>query len=340
LHPTIHGHFEQLFAKYAQEGVVLELGAPEDPGTALLPTYQRYAPTSRCIGVNLAVHQADGVRPYELIEGNANDLSAIPDGSITAVLTNAMLEHDRRFWSSLAEARRVLAPGGLLFVGVPGFRRERNVAQRALGALAERTSDLPAVHRVCNRLLNGTAVSATSTYMFHAAPHDYWRFSEQAVKEVFFEGFDCLELAEVMTPPRVIAVGRKVAPTTAAIPLDARSTKWLALPDWSCRADWTPVLLDYIERFGPDDDVTLVLRSDPVNGYDAERVLGELSELLDGLDRELPDILVTDDSIGRVPPADLLTSVDAYLATGEPHEFDHMDMAHEAGVLVMPRPRT
>ena len=53
---------------------------------------------------------------------------------------------------------------------------------------------------------------STPTFMFHSAPHDYWRFSEQAVREVFFEGMDCLALSQVLSPIRIVAVGSKRAP--------------------------------------------------------------------------------------------------------------------------------
>jgi len=43
----------------------------------------------------------------------------------------AMLEHDRHFWLTIAEVRRVLAPGGRFYVGVPAYPRRPNVVAKA-----------------------------------------------------------------------------------------------------------------------------------------------------------------------------------------------------------------
>jgi hypothetical protein len=38
---------------------------------------------------------------------------------------------------------------------------------------------------------------------------DYYRFSEQAVREVFFEGMERVRVRAMMTPPRLIGHGWK-----------------------------------------------------------------------------------------------------------------------------------
>ena len=38
-------------------------------------------------------------------------------------------------------------------------------------------------------------------------PGDYYRFSEQAVREVFFEGMKEVEIRTVLVPPRIIGTG-------------------------------------------------------------------------------------------------------------------------------------
>lgn len=44
-----------------------------------------------------------------------------PAGRFDWVLSSSMLEHDPKFWRSMAEMQRVLRPGGLLVVTAPGF---------------------------------------------------------------------------------------------------------------------------------------------------------------------------------------------------------------------------
>ena len=57
------------------------------------------------------------------VAGNANDMTLFEDETFDLVMSNATLEHDKHFWLSLAEVRRVLAPGGLLVIGASGFTK-------------------------------------------------------------------------------------------------------------------------------------------------------------------------------------------------------------------------
>ena len=114
------------------------------------------------------------------VKGNANDMRQFEDGMFDLVVCCSTLEHDKRFWLSVAEMQRVLAPGGLLVIGVPGYVKDE---ERDQGR-------------------------STLTYRVHYA-FDYYRFSEQAVREVFFDGMERVRVRAVMTPPRIIAHGRK-----------------------------------------------------------------------------------------------------------------------------------
>jgi hypothetical protein len=51
--------------------------------------------------------------------------------------------------------------------------------------------------------------STTITFEIHDAPGDYFRFSPQAMKEVFFDQMEDIEIDSVMLPPRLIGVARK-----------------------------------------------------------------------------------------------------------------------------------
>jgi len=116
------------------------------------------------------------------VTGNANRMDMFEDASFDLIMSNATLEHDRHFWLSLGEMHRLLAPGGLLVICVPGYVRD---PERDRG-------------------------KSTRTYKVHYQ-FDYYRFSEQAVREVFMDGLERVEAAPIMTPPRIVGHGFKPA---------------------------------------------------------------------------------------------------------------------------------
>jgi SAM-dependent methyltransferase len=56
-----------------------------------------------------------------VVAGTAGDLSALPGGGLDAVFLLDVLEHLDDDFEAVVEARRVLAPGGTLFVTVPAY---------------------------------------------------------------------------------------------------------------------------------------------------------------------------------------------------------------------------
>jgi SAM-dependent methyltransferase len=129
--------------------------------------------------LNMAfVREAEGI---EVVRGNGNEMP-FEDAAFDLVMTISTLEHDKYFWRSLAEMKRVLAPGGLLIIGVPGYVKD---PERDRGRW-------------------------TRTYKVHYA-FDYYRFSEQAVAEVFFEGMDRVGVQSLLIPPRIVGHGYKPA---------------------------------------------------------------------------------------------------------------------------------
>ena len=115
------------------------------------------------------------------VTGNANDMRAVfEDESFDLVLCCSTLEHDKHFWLSLAEMKRVMTPGGLLVIGVPGYVKDE---ERDQGR-------------------------STLTYRVHYA-FDYYRFSVQAVREVFFADMERVKVKAYMTPPRLLGHGYK-----------------------------------------------------------------------------------------------------------------------------------
>ncbi len=198
MHCTVFTHFDGLCRRLGAGGTVLELGAMAGPHTLLaLPSLKS---ATRRIGINMDPQAAQpGI---EMLVGNCNHMPMIESCSIDLVLCNSMLEHDRAFWLTLAEMRRVLKPGGLFMVGVPGFaeRRPRPLL-RALGLLWKRP--LPGAAAL------ESSLASTPSLVVHRYPADYFRFGRDAMREVLLDGLDMVSVEAIMQPPRFIGVGRK-----------------------------------------------------------------------------------------------------------------------------------
>jgi SAM-dependent methyltransferase len=183
--PQLLNHFQAMGEKYEMAGPYLEVGSAGGPRAILSGRYFKERPD------RFAINLLD-VQPGKDIafrKGNANDMHALfPDDKFRTVLSNAVLEHDRYFWRSIEEMKRVLAPGGILALGAPAFIPREQTGVSIAG--------LPAAAR------------ATVTYDVHARP-DYWRFSRQAFQDVICEGLELLELRVIGKIPRLVAVARK-----------------------------------------------------------------------------------------------------------------------------------
>jgi SAM-dependent methyltransferase len=151
----------------------LEVGGVMGPNSLLrcseLEGAERY-----CLNL-VAMRSRAGIKA---VAGNANDMRVFEDETFELIMSNATLEHDKHFWLSLAEMRRVLAPGGLLILGAPGYAKN---PEHDHG-------------------------KSTHTYRVHYR-FDYYRFSEQAFRDVFFEGMEDVEVRAILAPPRIIGLG-------------------------------------------------------------------------------------------------------------------------------------
>jgi hypothetical protein len=203
MHPAIFQEFEMICRNLAIRGDVIELGASPQHQTLL--TLPSLTGAARRIGVGLdGEAEGDG---YVIRRLDCHDLSAFPDGAFQLVLSNSMLEHDGQFWLSLAEARRIAAPGGHIVLGVPGFAGMGDVPGRRFLKLISRIPLLSASSQAV-----GAALDASSlTLGVHNFPGDYYRFSEQAMREILLEGMEEVSTRLVLSPPRVIGIGRKPA---------------------------------------------------------------------------------------------------------------------------------
>ena len=136
--------------------------------------------------LNLTQQPADG--EITAIQANANDMRGVFRSDwFDPIVCNATLEHDKRFWLSVAEMRRVLKPGGLMVISVPGYVRG---PERETGR-------------------------STLTYRVHYKV-DYYRFSKRTVRDVFFAGMERVRVEHAMTPPRIFGYGYKPQPASRA----------------------------------------------------------------------------------------------------------------------------
>lgn len=139
----------------------------------------------RKIALNLRFDgSSDELESTEMVVGNSNTMD-FPDASFDCVMSCSSIEHDRYFWKTIAETNRVLKAGGLFVVGAPIYMT-----------------------------LPTDKDHTTLTYARHGLSYraDFYRFSEQAVREVFFEGFSEItdEIVLRQYPnPYMIAAGRK-----------------------------------------------------------------------------------------------------------------------------------
>ena len=200
MHPTIFQVFQEICKTHPVHGSVLEIGATPDESTLLnLPALNG---VTEKIGINM--EGASRFKDFTILQANANDLTRFPDQRFDAVLCNATLEHDRFFWKTLAEIRRVVRVGGLVVIGAPGYVQlpiESKIRRffYQLARLTRRTDGWFVQH-------------STLTFAVHNFPGDYYRFSEQAFREVFFEGMTEIVMRTIMVPPRIIGVGFRAKP--------------------------------------------------------------------------------------------------------------------------------
>jgi SAM-dependent methyltransferase len=179
MHIDILRTFSSILNNYQSSwGSVLEIGPCNSSNESLL-----FLPATINSPVRIGVDKAG---PYKIdditvLKEDAKALS-FPNNTFDLVLCNSVLEHESKFWQVISEMKRVLKPGGLLMIGIPAFSSS---AKHKAGPYS------------------------TTVLMFHAYPNDYYRFSIEAVREVFLSDLNDINIIEVMTPPRIIGWGIK-----------------------------------------------------------------------------------------------------------------------------------
>jgi SAM-dependent methyltransferase len=201
MHRRVYQQFEKICTDRNVGGRVLEIGATPDDSSLLC--MESLVNATQKIGINLGGPYR--YRDFEILQGNANDMACFADESFDLVLCNAVLEHDKFFYKSLSEIKRVTRSGGVIAIGVPGYRRIRGLErfQSLLGRI-------PLVRRLNSGGNTDALFTATLAFKVHDHPGDYYRFSPQAVEEVFFHGCSDVSVTTVMLTPRIIGSGVKV----------------------------------------------------------------------------------------------------------------------------------
>jgi SAM-dependent methyltransferase len=161
--PQVAACFERVASEFFADRSprsALEIGAGNKTLLSL-PPFQR----SRRVALNMLPfnNPSPELARCELVVGNSNELSQFAEGEFDCIMSCSVLEHDKYFWRSVDEIRRILAPGGLFIVGVPIYMT------------------LPTDMK-----------NTTLTFRRHGLAYnsDFYRFSEQCVREVVLDGMD------------------------------------------------------------------------------------------------------------------------------------------------------
>ena len=176
MHPRIYQEFERICSSKCITGSVLEVGAV--PSDACLLTVKSLANATEKIGVNL-----EGPSEYKdvkILKANGNCLTCFDDARFDAVLCNAVLEHDRYFWKTVAEIKRVTKPGGWVVIGVPGYIALKAEMYKSV------LRKIPLLRRLKSHQYLSGLFNSTVTFQVHNHPGDYYRFSAQAISECMF----------------------------------------------------------------------------------------------------------------------------------------------------------
>lgn len=201
--PKVYQEFENICSERNLKGSVLEIGAVPSSNTLLCMTSLETA--TEKVGLNLK--GPEKFRDFKIHRGNANSMDIFEDERFDAVLCNAVLEHDKFFWKTIEEIKRVTKPGGLIVIGTPGYKYFK--LEKIKDFLKNAVLKIPLIRRFKYNKYMHPFLTATVTFQVHDAPGDYYRFSPQTFKEVFFEGLDDVEMRSVMLPPIIIGVGTK-----------------------------------------------------------------------------------------------------------------------------------
>jgi len=190
MHSKVYKEYENIFREHNISGRVLEIGATLNKKSLLASKLLKNCDKT---GINLV--DSGKFLDFENILCNANDMSIFKDNEFDCVLCNSVLEHDKYFWKSISEMKRILKDNGILIIGTPSYK--------------DLWSHKFTKYIKGQNLISDFLRSTTFTFKLHSYPGDYYRFSEETYKDVFFEGFKNVKIKTIMMPPRTIGYGFK-----------------------------------------------------------------------------------------------------------------------------------
>ena len=201
MHPKVYQEFERICRDRNAGGAVLEIGAVPSDESLLCMKYLQTV--TEKIGINL-----DGPYCYkdiEILKVNANAMDCFDDNRFDTVLCNSVLEHDKFFWKTISEIKRVTKSNGLVVIGAPGYTLYS--MEKKVKKAKSKVKSIPALKKFVLPWYLSWILTGTITLRVHNHPGDYYRFSPQAFKEVFFEGMKDVHIATILLPPRIIGSG-------------------------------------------------------------------------------------------------------------------------------------
>lgn len=199
--PVVFQEWSKLLRAHKAGDRVLEIGAvPTDHSLLNLPEFDG---CRERIGINFDSGESYGAGAksssdrYKIIKGNSNNMSMFPESYFDTVVSNSVIEHDKFFWLSLKEIRRVAKPGALVIIMSPGYDELENVRLDTWKS------------RLRRLLVNKTyfLTRGTTTLFVHSWPGDYYRFSPDCYKEVIMKGMRDVTVYSFLIPPRIVGIG-------------------------------------------------------------------------------------------------------------------------------------
>lgn len=197
--PEVNHIFNAILSGRELTGPVLEIGVTSKDDSLINLPCLSLIPDK--VGINIEEFQS---QKYRFILADGNDLSQIESGTFQIVLCNSVLEHDLFFWKTLSEIKRVTASGGIIIIGVPGYR-EMGLAKILFKSKLIRKL----IHIISPSRLDKVINASTITLGEHFYPDDFYRFSKGAIESLFMADLVNVEIHEVMLPPRFIGFGIK-----------------------------------------------------------------------------------------------------------------------------------
>ena len=199
MHARVYKEYEKICSKMNITGSVLEVGAmPSDKSLLCMKSLDNAAAK---VGINLMGSYE--FKDFKIHQGNANSMDLFEDERFDVVLCNALIEHDKYFWKTIAEIKRVTKPGGIIVLGCPGYTYHKFEKFKWV------LSKIPFIRNLRENQYLNMFFTATITLQIHNCPGDYYRFSPQAFTDVFFDDLDNVEVREIMLPTRILGFGTK-----------------------------------------------------------------------------------------------------------------------------------